>query len=202
MKRSVAWTLLSFLALAAYAGSSTTRQAPTDVSLTLSRVPHRGKFKPVKVGADGRFRLEEAMPGTWTMTVSVPEGYLDRWIDSELKRRDWKRGGAAPAAVKVAAEGAAAGAAEGAAEAKGLAKESGARNVRITASDAKGVEHQLEFSMVVSVEKTEESGSRDGTYVKPMRWHQLEQGLQFKFSVGERAGGMITGKVERVLTID
>lgn len=170
------------------------RQPVSDVQLSLAKVPNHKEGKPLSIGADGRFRFEGATAGTWTMTVSVPDDYLEKWIAAELKRRNWKRGDPVPAKGSAAV----------AKKEKGgkKASEGGAKEFRVLASDGKGVTHQLEFSLFVTVEKTENKGGASGDYAKPMRWQHLKRGLSFKFDIGKRSGGVIAGVVERVVVVD
>lgn len=194
----IRFTVVTFLACLAgmpLAEGAGARQPVSDVRLSLARVPGHREGKIVPIGADGRFRVEGATAGTWTMTVSVPDDYLEKWIAADLKRRNWKRGEVAAAKGVAAADSK---------KGKGgkKASEGGAKEFRVLAVDDQGAPHQLEFSLFVTVEKTENKGGPSGNYSKPMRWQHLERGLSFKFDVGKRSGGVITGVVERVVAVD
>lgn len=193
MKRlALATLLVSVLVGPAVLAATSSRAAVPGVDVRLARVPDR-IGKPVTVDAQGRFRLEGVKKGTWTLTLTLADDYLEKWIAAELKKLEWKRG---PAPVKKTDSNVAAQAPEG------KFTEGGSREYRVLATDAEGREHHLEFEMVVTVENVIGDGGATGAYVKHMRWHQLTGGNSFKFHAGKDANGVITGTVERVLTID
>lgn len=191
MRRPALWTLLlSSLLVCAAEASTTMRTAARGVQLRLARVPDR-EGKPVKLDSSGRFRLAGARSGTWTLIVTAPGDYLDVWVGEELKKRGWTRG--EPPAKQVRAAGAA--------QKEMPDPQAGAHDFLVVAHDAKGQRHVLQFAMVATVENTNIQGD-GGRYSKPMRWHHLKQGLSFKFGIGEQAGGIIEGSVERIVTVD
>lgn len=194
MRRPVLSSVVLMVLIAVPGAAAVARQGAPDVTVRLARVPDQ-KGTPVELDAAGRFRLEGAKSGAWTAIVSAPGDYLEKWVARELKVRNWKLG-AAP--LKGA---------QPAAAAEEVDSDKASREFRITAHDARGKAHELTFSLVVSVDNVAGDDRGVGRYDKPMRWHQLKEGLPFKFRVGRGRGGgdvtnVITGQVQRVLTID
>ena len=187
---SVAFALLTCAAISA----EVVKQPVADVTVRLARVPDR-IGTPVALDAEGRFQLADAVPGTWTAIVSAPEDYLETWVDRELGKRNWKRG---PAPVK--------GAKPAAVQDRSTPADNASREYRVIAHDAQGKNHEIEFSMSVTMHGVFGDGNHYGDYVKPMRFHQLEKGLWFKFHLGRGGSGreptVLRGRVQRVVTID
>lgn len=195
MKRPalLAFLLSSMLVCAVAGGATSVRSSVPDVKLRLARVPDK-EGKPVSVSADGKFRVTDVKPGTWTLTVTVGENYLETWITQELKKRGWKRGAAPEVQAKTPV---------GKGGGKGKFAEGGAHEFRVVARDGSGDQHLLLFELFATVENTDNKGGKDGgRYRKPMRWHHVRRGLSFKFDIGEKSKGVIEGSLERVVTVE
>jgi hypothetical protein len=67
----------------------------------------------------------------------------------------------------------------------------------VKALDGEGNPHEMTFQLFTTVFNTENKGD----YVKTMRWQHADR-LSFKFEMGDEAGGKLSGKIERVVTVD
>lgn len=151
-------------------GADVTRKGIPDATLQAYLTPGRVR-QEVKVGKDGSFKLADIEHGTWTLEVTLPDEFLEKWVEEELEARNWKR--------------------------TGEAGEGRGERYAIQALDERDVLHDLTFEVFTTVLNTENKGD----YAKQMRWQHAKH-LSFKFSMGPTSGGVLAGRVEKVLTVD